>query len=1255
MHGSSRRTKGKVRWSKLYSFSCFRPHTSDSDSAQELIGQPGFSRVVFCNEPQVHKRKPYKYTNNSVSTKKYTAVTFLPKALFEQFRRVANLYFLLTAALSITSWAPVKPVSLIAPLVFVVGISMLKEAVEDWYRFLQDLNVNTRTVKAHAGNGLFVDKLWREISVGDVVKVNKDEYFSSDLLLLSSSYEDGVCYVETMNLDGETNLKIKRCLEVTLDLNEDAKFSEFKATTRCEDPNPSLYTFVGNLEFENKIYPLSPSQILLRDSKLRNTDYVYGAVIFSGHDTKVVRNSTMSPSKRSRLEKKMDKVIYLLFSMLLLISLVTSIGSAVVIKSDMSQWWYLSLEDSDPLFDPSNPLKSGFLQFIRALILYGYLIPISLYVSIEIVKVLQAKFINKDKKMYDEATCKSVQARTSNLNEELGQVEIILSDKTGTLTCNQMEFRKCSIAGISYGGNINEVDIAASKRMNTDIEAYRSSIDQSDTTSQSLEMSEFSVADIITQQAILRGQENADNLNARNSRLSDVRKESVIRVIKGFNFRDDRLMNNQWIYRSDLFDMTMFFRVMALCHTGIPVEDGQTDKLKYEAESPEEVAFLIASQEFGFQFFQRTQSLMTLKELDPSSGKQVKREYKLLNLLEFSSSRKRMSVILRDEDGKIYLLCKGADSIIFDRLADNGGAYQEATTSHLSNYAEDGFRTLAFAYRVLELAEYEQWNSIFMQAKTTVGPEREELLEHATEMIEKELTLLGVAAVEDKLQKGVVECIDKLAQAGMKIWLLTGDKKETAINIGFSCSLLRQDMKQFHVCLSKETESKNQLKAMKEEILHQIESSYQVMCQDSNKYSPFAMVVDGRALEIALKSDVRDQFLQLAVNCASVICCRVSPKQKALITRLVKEYTGKTTLAIGDGANDVGMIQEADIGVGISGVEGMQAVMASDFSLPQFRFLERLLIVHGHWCYKRISKMVLYFVYKNIAFGLTLFYYDIFTNFSGDSLYDDWYMVMFNVLLTSLPVVSLGVFEQDVSSDVCLQFPSLYRQGQRNIIFSWSRIVGWILNGTVAASVVFLANIYMFSPAAFRQEGNVADITHFGAIMYTCIIWTVNCQIALIITHFTWIQHLFIWGSILLWYIFAVAYGALPPDYSQRGFNIITESIGSTPKYWIATFLVIVVALLPYFTHIAFQRLLYPMDDHIIQEMKHCKKDVTENQMWLREQRNSQRSTQVGFSARVDARIRSFKEGLSLKRIYIYKSVTNTPFYKSWTSSPLFS
>lgn len=489
---------------------------------------------------------------------------------------------------------------------------------------LQDMNVNSRKVKVHTGNGLFVEKAWRALSVGDVVKVGKNEYFPSDLLLLSSSYEDGVCYVETMNLDGETNLKVKRCLEATLSIDEDAEVGTFSATIRCEDPNPNLYTFVGNLEFEKESYPLSPDQVLLRDSKLRNTDYIYGVVIFSGPDTKVVRNSTRSPSKRSRIERKMDHVIYLLFSILVLISLVTSIGSAIYTESDMVNSWYLRLEDEkdqDPSFNPTKPLVSGFLQFVRALILYGYLIPISLYVSIEVVKVLQAMLINKDLQLYDEVACKSVEARTSNLNEELGQVEIILSDKTGTLTCNQMEFRKCSIEGISYGGDITEIDLAASKRMNIDVERYRYSLDGSDSTSRSLEIFELSAANSSTEKASLAGEQCMENLGPGNLRCSIEGKEAVI---KGFNFRDDRLMKKMWIHRSNVSDMIMFFRVMALCHTGIPVEDNQTGRLKYEAESPEEVCFLVAAQEFGFKFCRRTQSIMVLKELSPS-GLEVER------------------------------------------------------------------------------------------------------------------------------------------------------------------------------------------------------------------------------------------------------------------------------------------------------------------------------------------------------------------------------------------------------------------------------------------------------------------------------------------------------------------------------------------------------------------------------------------------------------------------------------------------------
>ncbi|KAL4569703.1 hypothetical protein LXL04_025345 [Taraxacum kok-saghyz] len=1111
--------KEKMSWSKLYTFSCIRPQSNKSD-----LGQPGFSRVVFCNNPN---RPAYTYPSNYVATTKYNLATFLPKCLFEQFRRVANMYFLLAAVLSLTSLTPFSPLSLIAPLLFVVGVSLMKEGVEDWRRRTTDREVNSRTVKVHTANGApFTDRPWKALQVGDIIKVGKNEYFPADLLLLSSSYEDGLCYVETMNLDGETNLKIKRSLECTTGLDDEQKIEKFTATIRCEDPNPSLYTFVGNLDLGEEdgmisSYPLSASQILLRDSKLQNTDYVYGVVVFTGPDTKVIRNSMASPCKRSRVERRMDHVIYVLFVMLITISMITSIGSSRYTETTEGRWYLRLLDGRDGSFDPTTPLKSTVLLFLRALILYGYLIPVSLYVSIEVVKFIQALLINNDLELFDELTGKSVEARTSNLNEELGQVQMILSDKTGTLTCNRMEFKKCSIEGNSYGAG----DI---------YEEVRGAYDQ---------------------------------------RVS-CEEESGVEVAFEISSRTD----------TSVVDMTMFFRVMALCHTGIVVETEGSHTLQYEAESPEEVTFLAAAQEFGFQFWKRTQSSMFVRETDPHRSMVVQRQYELLNLLEFSSSRKRMSVIVRDDAGHILLLCKGADDIIFDRLGGGGRTHQHATTRHLSNYAEEGLRTMVFAYRRIEKAQYEEWASMSAIAKATIGPEREELLEKASEIIENDLVLVGAVAVEDRLQDGVPECIGKLAQAGLHIWLLTGDKKETAVNIGYSCSLLSHDMRLFHLSLSQDAESTKDLKAMKDEIADQIEAFHQ---EKVDGQVSKALVVDGKALEMALSNDVKDHFLRLAVDCASVICCRVSPKQKAMVTRLVKKYTGKITLAIGDGANDVGMIQAADIGVGISGVEGMQAVMASDFSMPQFRFLDRLLLVHGHWCYNRISKMILYSIYKNIVFGLTLFYFEVYSKFAGDVLYDGWYIVMFNLLLTSLPVISLGVLEQDVSSNNCLEFPALYKQGQKGIFFSWKQIIGWMGNAILTSLTIFILNIVMLSSSAFRHGGEVVDMYYLGVIMYTVVVWSVNCQIALIITHFTWIQHIIIWGSCLCLYLFLYVYAALPGIHTVRE-KLLVEVVGPAPMYWMTTLLVVFASLLPYVIYTVIQRSFYPTDDQLIVEMRHA-------------------------------------------------------------------
>ncbi|KAI3737716.1 hypothetical protein L2E82_27727 [Cichorium intybus] len=1193
------RIRAKLKRSSLYTFGCIRPPRESTDEPHQFRG-PGFSRNVCCNQPQLHQKKPLKYCSNYISTTKYNVITFLPKALFEQFRRVANVYFLLAAVLSLTPVSPFSAYSMIAPLAFVIGLSMAKEAVENWHRFMQDMKVNMRKVNVHSGDGVFTPKPWMNIRVGDVLKVEKDQFFPADLLLLSSSYEDGICYVETMNLDGETNLKVKRSLEVTLTLDDDTSFKDFRGTIKCEDPNPNLYTFVGNLEYERQTYPLDPSQILLRDSKLRNTGHVYGVVIFSGHDSKVMQNATKSPSKRSTIEKQMDKIIYVLFTLLVLISLISSTGFAIKTKTQMPSWWYMQAPDDEGLFDPQHAGASGFYHLVTALILYGYLIPISLYVSIELVKVLQALFINQDIHMYDEESGTPAQARTSNLNEELGMVDTILSDKTGTLTCNQMDFLKCSIGGTPYGMRSSEVELAAASQMAMDLEGNGQT-----------------------------GGQHGSEIEMET--INTPREESSQICIKGFSFEDSRLMNGNWVREPNPDVLLLFFRILALCHTAIPELNEETGSYSYEAESPDEGAFLVAAREFGFEFCRRTQSSIFVRERYHSSQEPIEREFKLLNLLDFTSKRKRMSVIVQDEDGEILLLCKGADSIIFDRLAKNGRAFEEATTKHLNDYGEAGLRTLALAYKRIEESEYLAWNDEFMKAKTSIGGDRDAMLEIVSDMMEKDLILVGATAVEDKLQQGVAQCIDKLAQAGLKIWVLTGDKMETAINIGFACSLLRQGMKQICISMNIDMLPNDSKKAVKDNITTQITKASQMIKLERDPHAAFALIIDGKTLTYALEDDLKHQFLNLAVDCASVICCRVSPRQKALVTRLVKEGTGKTTLAIGDGANDVGMIQEADIGVGISGVEGMQAVMASDFSIAQFRFLERLLVVHGHWCYKRIAQMICYFFYKNIAFGLTLFYFEAFTGFSGQSVYDDWYMLLFNVVLTSLPVIALGVFEQDVSSEICLQFPALYQQGPRNLFFDWYRIFGWMGNGLYCSLIVFFLNIIIFYDQAFRAGGQTADMTVVGTAMFTCVIYAVNCQIALTMSHFTWIQHFLIGFSIIAWYVFLILYGMMSPELSGNAYKIFVEALAPTPIFWLSTLLVTVACNLPYLAHISFQRSFNPMDHHVIQEIKYYKKDVEDRHMWTRERSKARQETKIGFSARVDAKIRHLRQMLQKK------------------------
>ncbi|KAK7347402.1 hypothetical protein VNO80_21932 [Phaseolus coccineus] len=1182
MAGGRRR---RHHFGRIHAFTCGKASMKEEHS---LIGGPGFSRKVYCNDPERATSSLVNYGDNYVRTTKYTLATFLPKSLFEQFRRVANFYFLVCAVLSFFPVSPYSGVSNVVPLLVVVAATMVKEFIEDFRRKQQDIEMNNRKVKVHGGGGDFAYSKWRDLEVGDIVRVEKDEFFPADLILLASNYDDAICYVETMNLDGETNLKLKQALEGTSKLQEDSSFENFRSVITCEDPNANLYTFVGSMELDDQQYPLAPQQLLLRDSKLRNTDFVYGVVIFTGHDTKVMQNATDPPSKRSKIEKRMDKIIYCLFFLLILISFIGSIFFGVITNDDIENGrmkrWYLRPDDTEIYYDPNEPVAAAILHFLTALMLYSYLIPISLYVSIEIVKVLQSIFINQDVNMYYAETDKPAHARTSNLNEELGQVDTILSDKTGTLTCNSMEFIKCSIAGVAYGRGVTEVERALSRRHESD-----------------------SVQELKEVKNIAKVGESKPS-------------------IKGFNFMDERIMNGNWIKEPNANVIQNFLRLLAVCHTAIPEVDEGTGKVSYEAESPDEAAFVIAARELGFEFYERTHTAISLRELDPITGLKTERSYKILNVLEFSSARKRMSVIVRDKEGKLLLLSKGADSVMFERIAKNGKDFEENTRQHISEYADSGLRTLILAYRELNEEEYYQFNKEFTEAKNLVSADQEQIVDGIIQNIEKDLILLGATAVEDKLQDGVPECIDKLAQAGIKLWVLTGDKMETAINIGFSCSLLRQGMKQ--IIISSDTPENKALEkmedksaadvAIKSSVIRQLREASALLSSSDENYEALALIIDGKSLTYALEDDVSDLFLELAIGCASVICCRSSPKQKALVTRLVKMRTGSTTLAIGDGANDVGMLQEADIGIGISGVEGMQAVMSSDIAIAQFRFLERLLLVHGHWCYRRISSMICYFFYKNIAFGLTLFFFEIYASFSGQAAYNDWFMSLYNVFFTSLPVIALGVFDQDVSSKLCLKFPLLYQEGIQNILFSWKRIIGWAVNGVVTSAIIFFFCIHAMEQQAFRKGGEVVELEVLGATMYTCVVWVVNCQMALSITYFTYVQHIFIWGSIIFWYIFLLAYGAIDPSFSTTAYKVFIEALAPAPYFWIITLLILIASLLPYFVYASIQMRFFPMYHQMIQWIRKDGQTSDPEYCNMVRQR-SIRHTTVGFTARLEA------------------------------------
>ncbi|KRH45810.1 hypothetical protein GLYMA_08G293900v4 [Glycine max] len=1078
-------------------------HQQQSPSQTVRLGrvqpQAPTHRTIFCNDREANI--PIRFKGNSISTTKYNFFTFLPKGLFEQFRRVANLYFLTISILSTTPISPVSPITNVLPLSLVLLVSLIKEAFEDWKRFQNDMSINNNTIDV-LHDQKWESVPWKKLQVGDIVKVKQDAFFPADLLFLASTNADGVCYIETANLDGETNLKIRKALEKTWDYVTPEKASEFKGEIECEQPNNSLYTFTGNLITQKQTLPLSPNQILLRGCSLRNTEYIVGVVIFTGQETKVMMNTMNVPSKRSTLERKLDKLILTLFATLFVMCFIGAVGSAIFVNK---KYFYLHLDSSEEgsaQFNPKNRFLVFLLTMFTLITLYSTIIPISLYVSIEMIKFIQStQFINKDLCMYHNETNTPALARTSNLNEELGQVEYIFSDKTGTLTRNLMEFFKCSIGGEVYGNGVTEIERGLAERNGMKIEENRSP-------------------------------------NAVHER--------------GFNFDDARIMRGAWRNEPNPDVCKEFFRCLAICHTVLPEGDESPEKIRYQAASPDEAALVIAAKHFGFFFYRRTPTMVYVRESHVEKmGKVQDVSYEILNVLEFNSTRKRQSVVCRYPDGRLVLYCKGADNVVYERLADGNNNIKKVTREHLEQFGSAGLRTLCLAYKELHPDVYESWNEKFIQAKSSLN-DREKKLDEVAELIENDLILIGSTAIEDKLQEGVPACIETLQRAGIKIWVLTGDKIETAINIAYACNLINNEMKQF--VISSETDEirevedrgdqveiarfiKEVVKRELKKCLEEAQSSFQ-----SLRGPKLALVIDGKCLMYALDPSLRVMLLNLSLNCHAVVCCRVSPLQKAQVTSMVKKGAQKITLSIGDGANDVSMIQAAHVGVGISGMEGMQAVMASDFAIAQFRYLADLLLVHGRWSYLRICKVVIYFFYKNLTFTLTQFWFTFQTGFSGQRFYDDWFQSLYNVIFTALPVIIVGLFDKDVSSSLSKKYPQLYMEGIRNVFFKWKVVAIWAFF-SVYQSLIFFYFVSSTNLSAKNSAGKIFGLWDVSTMAFTCVVITVNLRLLMICNSITRWHYISVGGSILAWFLFIFIYSGISTPYDRQVNSLSTLGV----------------------------------------------------------------------------------------------------------------
>jgi len=1027
------------------------------------------------------------YVHNGIKTSKYTWYTFIPKNLFEQMHKFGNVYFLILSAMMYLGEhttlfiGTIASFSTFGTLCMMMSVTAAVALIDDRRRGKADQETNSQEATyVVIGQEGTAKKRWDEVKVGDVLYVQDGEEFSADLVPLVCSGDEGSCYVSTANLDGETNLKLKGAPD-----SSSKKFGDVQRIRSEEDLKRARTKILQKLKtYQAKIMAEAP-RASIHDFQ--------GSIGIDG----------ASNGDSEALESK-----HLLLRGTVLRNTAFCVGVVV----------YTGAETRMVMNSRPAPLKLSNLEKITN-------------ATMLVVLVAQALLALVSDFSYMATQSSYMKAWY------LSPPDLLLPDALGywltffVLYSNMMP--------ISLYPTMEWCNYWQTYFIRNDKQMYYVP------TSMPAGVRASNLCQELGQVSYIF----SDKTGTLTQNVMELKRVFIggsfygqMGTHRGFDGGQQMFQDCQDQSKKKKIDA--FLEVLAVAHT-VMVSDGEGGMPKYEAESPDESALVEATGEVGWRLRDRVRN-QVMVDVNTNSNrgtntgdKAESRTYTVHAVNAFDSTRKRQSVVVEFK-GEFSLLVKGADNVMLDR-ADKGQDNLMMQNA-LQEFAEQGLRTLVIGRRSLKKEEFVEWKKTFDNAARSLGDRAAELAKVAEE-IEVNLDLAGATAIEDKLQDGVPETIVNLRKAGINLWVLTGDKLETARNIGFSSKVLDNGMTISALDKPPEADGNSMRQA-----LDQAEAELVRRQFPRDK----AMMVTGPALEhIFLDESLKQRFLALAVTCSIVIACRVSPLQKAQMVRLVRDSVKPTpvTLSVGDGANDVPMIQEAQVGVGIAGREGRQAVNNSDFSIGQFRYLQRLLLVHGRWNYRRACKFTLFTFWRNAVQVLCIFYYTFASGFSGTCLFEDWLRLSFN-FLCSFPIMATGCFDQDVPDVIALQHPDLYEVGRKGLDLNPARMGRVLVSALTHSFIILCVAGLSFGSIDLLGAG---DYYTFGTTVFTLLLVDINCRVAMVNhTHNEWTLGT-IFMSFALYAVFLLMYPCnkqladiLAPNMYMTPYKMV-----STPTFWL--------------------------------------------------------------------------------------------------------